>query len=155
MLSRRADLPASFGPWKRILPRCGKCRSISRRSLKCSTVRCLSIIIVTAFLPRPWPPGDLLWLCAKLFSPVHRVRQRSFHLSGPSVPHEGRNARPSPPIWLSVQVDFQPAIVDSEGKTMFFTIASYLVQIQLMVLPSCQLAFEAQLYHRLFAAQRL
>src|SRR5258708_30265130 len=45
MLSNKVDLPASFGPWIRILPRWGKCRLISRKSLNRSTVRCLRIIM--------------------------------------------------------------------------------------------------------------
>src|SRR5947209_16493012 len=47
MLSSSADLPASFGPEIRMLPRCGKYRSIRRKSLKRSTVKCFKIIIAS------------------------------------------------------------------------------------------------------------
>src|SRR5260221_3817346 len=116
MLSNKVDLPASFGPWIRILPRWGKCRLISRKSLNRSTVRCLRIIMYfysNGELPSRLSAGHLG--DASVPAPLHSSPAPTRPApTRPAPTREGRGSprcsggRPTIPLWWPARL-FVPA----------------------------------------------
>src|SRR5579884_3061776 len=150
-----------------MLPRWGKCRSTSRKSLKRSTFRCFKIIMPLHSIYFTRVTGDLIEISARnmllatpilplAFERIHR-RQEFFFCNAQSLllllvlscrdPFIGQAdqlltwrealARLGGSVGLSGE-QCEPAIIDAQREAVLFAITTELVEVELVILSARQ-----------------